>query len=169
MLTGDIRTGFDGFGSLTAFNTILQMDDSSFYKLNMSRLKWLDANLCAPLGAILRLAENSGKQIICDEQSIPSIFGRNNFLSNFGGPKRVDHYDTTIEYRHFEKLKNGSNQFQEYVGHHFKNNAKGLPAMSQALLKRFRESLFEIFENAIEHSSSQLGVFACGQYFPKLD
>jgi len=39
--------------------------------------------------------------------------------------------------------------------------------MTPALLKRFRESLFEIFENALEHSYTKYGVFACGQHYPK--
>jgi len=38
--------------------------------------------------------------------------------------------------------------------------------MSMALLRRFRESLFEIYWNSVEHSETELGIFACGQYFP---
>ncbi len=35
------------------------------------------------------------------------------------------------------------------------------------LLKKFRESVFEIFSNAVIHSQTKLGIFSCGQYFPK--
>ncbi len=38
--------------------------------------------------------------------------------------------------------------------------------MSSGLLKRFRESIFEIFSNAVWHSRTQLGIFSCGQFFP---
>lgn len=44
--------------------------------------------------------------------------------------------------------------------------------MSRGLSKRFRESIFEIFSNAVLHSDTELGVFSCGQFFPnkeKLD
>ncbi len=39
--------------------------------------------------------------------------------------------------------------------------------MSPGLLKKFRESIFEIFSNAVWHSRTRLGIFSCGQYFPK--
>lgn len=38
--------------------------------------------------------------------------------------------------------------------------------MSSGLLKRFRESVFEIFSNAVIHSLTKLGIFSCGQHFP---
>ncbi len=41
-----------------------------------------------------------------------------------------------------------------------------IPEMSPGLLKRFRESIFEIFSNAILHSRAELGIFSCGQFFP---
>ena len=37
---------------------------------------------------------------------------------------------------------------------------------SHALHRKFRESIAEIFENAVEHSETKHGIFACGQYFP---
>ena len=39
--------------------------------------------------------------------------------------------------------------------------------MSRGLLKKFRESIFEIFSNAVLHSRTRLGIFSCGQFFPK--
>lgn len=39
--------------------------------------------------------------------------------------------------------------------------------MSDALTKRFRQSLLELFLNASIHSDSKSGIFACGQFFPK--
>lgn len=41
--------------------------------------------------------------------------------------------------------------------------------MSRGLLKKFRESIFEIFSNAVLHSRTRLGIFSCGQFFPKRD
>ena len=38
--------------------------------------------------------------------------------------------------------------------------------MSPGLLKKFRESIFEIFSNAVLHSRSKMGIFTCGQFFP---
>lgn len=39
--------------------------------------------------------------------------------------------------------------------------------MSQALNKRFLQSLLEIFQNAAIHSQSGPGVFICGQFYPQ--
>ena len=41
-----------------------------------------------------------------------------------------------------------------------------VPEMSAGLLKKFRESIFEIFSNAVLHSHTELGIFSCGQFFP---
>jgi hypothetical protein len=38
--------------------------------------------------------------------------------------------------------------------------------MSAGLLKKFRESIFEIFSNAVLHSGTEHGIFSCGQFFP---
>jgi signal transduction histidine kinase len=39
--------------------------------------------------------------------------------------------------------------------------------MTDALLRKFRESLFEVYGNAVDHAETQLGIFACGQYYPR--
>lgn len=39
--------------------------------------------------------------------------------------------------------------------------------MSTGLLKKFRESIFEIFSNAVLHSDTEMGIFSCGQFFPR--
>lgn len=44
---------------------------------------------------------------------------------------------------------------------------KGIPEMSQSLQRKFNEAIGELFANAVTHSASRLGIFACGQYFPK--
>jgi hypothetical protein len=38
--------------------------------------------------------------------------------------------------------------------------------MTQKLQKKFRESIHEVFSNAVLHSQTKLGIFSCGQYFP---
>jgi hypothetical protein len=41
--------------------------------------------------------------------------------------------------------------------------------MSDKLQKRFLESIFEIFTNAVIHSETEEGIFTCGQYFPQMN
>ena len=38
--------------------------------------------------------------------------------------------------------------------------------MAPALRGKFRRSISEIFQNAMHHSNTKLGIFACGQFFP---
>jgi len=92
---------------------------------------------------------------------------KNHFLKLFNVDPLADTYDTTIKFRRFEADRSGFEEFQAYVLEHFKQGSRGLPTMTAALLRRFRESLFEVFENAVEHSYTRHGVFACGQHFPK--
>jgi len=46
---------------------------------------------------------------------------------------------------------------------------KGVPPMSEAVTRGFQKQLVEVFMNAAEHSSSKSGIFACGQYFPRMN
>lgn len=43
---------------------------------------------------------------------------------------------------------------------------KGMPRMSEALRRKFFESLDEIFQNSVQHSKSKSAVISCGQQFP---
>jgi signal transduction histidine kinase len=39
--------------------------------------------------------------------------------------------------------------------------------MSEALQERITGEVSEIYQNAFEHSQSEIGVFSCGQHYPK--
>ncbi|HUW19926.1 MAG TPA: ATP-binding protein [Sedimentisphaerales bacterium] len=161
---GQIKTGFNGFQS------ILDLDNQiapEHYEINISN--WIDANMCAPLGAILyrRKTENIPVRITSISTMVTSVLRKNHFLSQFGVAEKPDSYGTTIEYRRFETVGKVHEDFQQYVIRYFRSGSLGLPAMTPALLKRFRESLFEVFSNAIEHSYTEHGIFTCGQFFPK--
>ena len=163
---GQIKTGFNGFQRILDLNNQIVPED---YEINISN--WIDANMCAPLGAILykKKMENIPVQISNISLFVRSILQKNHFLSQFGVSDKPDSYGTTIEYRRFETVNkvNVYEQFQTYVTKYFRSKSLGLPEMTPALLKRFRESLFEVFLNAIEHSYTQDGIFTCGQFFPK--
>lgn len=85
----------------------------------------------------------------------------------YHGVKKPDLYETVIEYRRFKDCE--SSLFKEYVENHFieKHIGSHIPEMEEPLKKKFRRSIFEIYENAVFHSQTRLGIFACGQYFPR--
>jgi signal transduction histidine kinase len=156
-----VQTGLGGFQRIVALESKLLTSPDGTCELSIDG--WFDANMCAPLGAILHRHAAQGKTIVLSGQA-PDIFRKNDFLSEFGIPSTKDTHGTTIGYRRFRLKDNES--FQDYIVRHFKPKKRGLPLMTDALLRKFRESLFEVYGNAVDHSETQLGIFACGQYYP---
>ena len=76
----------------------------------------------------------------------------------------MDTNQTAVPFKIF-KLQAGE-QFYDYLESYM--HGKGIPTMSEGLTKRFRQSLFEIFQNAAIHSKSGSGIFTCGQFFPQM-
>lgn len=160
----EIRTNHVGFGILSRLSQKI-IESPGIINVDMRNLSWIDGNMCAALGAVLG-QRNAQVQFMEGYGPGVDIMRKNGFYRRFGFERTMDFYSTTIEFTHFKDLSTGSDQFTDYVGKHFRHQEKGLPTMSLALLRRFREALFEIFENALEHSYTERGVFACGQYYP---
>ena len=161
----EIRTGYRGFEKIIGLNRQIKESTEAHVDIDLRLLTWLDANMCSPLGAILHGKEkHSDVAVLTETGQLESVLRKNGFLEQFGKPKWRDQRGTTIEYRRFAREE--SKGFQEYVTAHFRPESKGLPMMSVLLLKQFRNSLFEIFENAVEHSDTREGIFACGQHYP---
>lgn len=160
-----IRSDFDGFAQLTQLHA--QVRDVRFetLELDMSGATWFDANMCAPFGAILYKTSRSLNTVKLENLTpdVKSILSKNGFLMNYGVAKSADVYKTTIEYKRFEAKD--ERYFAAYIEQHLVG--KGMPKMSIGLQKKFRESIFEILSNAVIHAETKLGIFACGQHFPK--
>ena len=166
----DVQRDFRGFAELIALHVQVADCQDTVLEVDMSKVEWMAAHMCAALAAILfPLYHERNIQIALPNMKpqVERILQKNRFLPRFGfnRPERVDTYGTTIEYQHFGP--SDSESFKGYVARHFVG--KGIPNMSQMLHRRFRESISEIFDNAVEHSRTQLGIFACGQHFPHLD
>ena len=162
-----IKSSFHGFSELIRVSEEISSCNDEKCEMNFSKVDWFDANMCAPFGAILYKFYVKGWPITVYGQrpEIASILQRNRFLPNFGFdiPIKPDYYGTTIEYKRFERTDSAS--FIEYITEQFAG--KKIPKMTEALKKRFRASISELFENAVAHSQTTLGIFACGQYYPK--
>ncbi len=160
-----LPTDIRGFERIIRLWHNSQLRRDGLLEVDMSGVEWMDANMCAPFGAVLYsfkakgIIRLSGMRI-----GLRKALSVNGFLANFGFdvPRESDLEGTTIEYQRFERGK--SDAFKDYIDMHFVG--KGIPRMSEALHKKFRESIAEIYENANDHSSSSLGIFACGQHFP---
>ena len=162
-----VSSTLDGFQELIRFHHEVRTVSGQTLDIDMSSVVWLDANMCAPLGAILysHCQTRPTVRLMGMRAHIEDILQKNGFLPNFGfdRARKPDSYQTTIEYQRFERRS--ARAFRDYVARHFVG--KGLPEMSQALQSKFRESISELLENAVDHSETRLGIFACGQRFPK--
>lgn len=161
---GTIRSNLNGFnciGGLAEDACNLRFDS---VELDFSGCGFFDANMAAPLYTIVARLRNELNDVTV--QNLPTgvekILKKNHFLTTFNMEVLRDNNQTTLPFKIF-KLHAGE-QFYDYLDSYM--NGKGIPKMSDALTKRFRQSLFEIFLNAAIHSKSESGIFACGQFFP---
>ncbi|MDQ7785408.1 MAG: hypothetical protein RDU20_21165, partial [Desulfomonilaceae bacterium] len=60
---GNVSTGFEGFRRLIDLEDALLQVSGGPCSIDMSRLHWLDANMCSVLGAICHRAANRGLQV----------------------------------------------------------------------------------------------------------
>lgn len=162
----NIHTGYEGFQRILEMEAVVASSPDPHDLIDLTGLSWLEANMCTCLGAVLHKQTMGGKTLaIVGLSGKPeAVLRKNGFLTHFGHDKMRDTYETTIQYGQFQ-LKDRE-AFQRYISRHFRPGSRRLPEMSMALLRRFRESLFEIYWNAVEHSETELGIFACGQFFP---
>ena len=132
----------------------------------MSSTTWFGADMCAALGAILySLGQKlNNVELTNIAPNVGGILSRNGFLSHYGRAQIPDQWGSTISYQRFDAKD--ERYFADYIENQFIQRSE-MPAMSPGLLKKFRESIFEIFINAVWHSQTQLGIFSCGQFFLK--
>ncbi len=154
--------GYSRLIDLAAQTASLFLDD---IEIDMRNVAWIDANMCAPLGAILYRAarEINSVRLTNIPPTVEAVLCKNGFLCNYGWPRKMDTYGSTIEYKRFEPKDD--RYFADYIEKQM--IGKGIPEMSPGLLKKFRESIYEIFSNAVIHSQTKQGIFSCGQYFYK--
>lgn len=162
----EIRHSLSGFEELVRLNAEVDKERFSRIEIDMTTTSWFDADMCAPLGAILyRIGHNMNTVHLTNPpSSVEKNLSKNGFLSHYGRMPIRDTYGTTIPYQRFDVKDDRF--FANYVESKFVRRSE-IPRMTQGLVKRFRESVFEIFSNAVIHSQTRLGIFSCGQFFPR--
>jgi signal transduction histidine kinase len=160
----DIRSDQTGFWALSSLWNAAQTLEYSKLELDMTRCSWFDANMCAALGAVLaRVADRlNAIEIVDVRREIENVLCRNGFLTHFGYRAVEDRHQTTLPYRRLRLSDAG--RFEDYLRDQLVG--KGIPEMATGFGRVFKQSLFEVFENAVHHSSSAGGVFVCGQFYP---
>lgn len=160
----DIHSNHAGFTALARLAAVTRDLEYNRLELSFAALSWFDANMAAPLGAVLaRILDRYNTVSIVDlAWGQRSILERNGFLSEFGYPAPNFWAGTVLPFMRFKS--SDANRFYDYLDEHLPG--KGMPDMTSTFALRFQQSLGEIFINAQTHSDSALGVFVCGQFFP---
>lgn len=164
LYVGTIRSdcgGFDAIADIAVKTKNVRLDSVEF---DLSSCSFFEANMAAPLYAVIaRLRDELNDVTIANVPAgVCTILRKNKFLSIFNRPELTDTNQTTLPFK-ILKLTAGD-QFNDYLDAYMRG--RGIPTMSEALTKRFRQSLFEIFLNATIHSQSKTGIFVCGQFYP---
>lgn len=160
-----IHSTQEGYGSLAELAKATAKLRADRLELDFSRVGFLDANMAAPLGAVLAgVADRfNAVEIVNVPELIERVLRKNGFLTQFRYQPLEDANRTTIPFRRLQRTDEGL--FEDYLQRHLKG--KGIPRMSDGLGKVFKQKLFEVFQNAVIHSESELGIFVCGQFFPQ--
>lgn len=161
----DVHHNLDGFITLVKFYADAHKGGTSV-KADMKETKWFDADMCAPLGALIKKLnqEKININLVNLQDKVKEVFQKNSFLLYHGNGRIIpDTWDTTITYKEFS-VDDGQ-CFARYVGSKLVKH-RSLPDMSEKLIDFFYRSVCDIFDNAARHSNTKLGVVSCGQYFP---
>lgn len=162
----DIRHDLLGFQALSCLCERANGCMFEDIEVKLNSTSWFDADMCAAFGAVLYFLSNNLNTVKLTgvRTDVERILSKNGLLSHYGRERLPDRWGTTIPYQRFD-IKD-DRYFADYIEHELLHRTE-LPAMSSGLMKKFRESIFEIFSNAVLHSRTQSGIFSCGQFFPR--
>lgn len=155
------RNGFEELvrlaeGANALFNEPVEID--------FSRCSFFAAHMAAPLAVVLAHFAAGFNRVTITKvpPAVEGILQKNGFLHSYGYRPLDDKHGTVLPFRRLRLSDEGL--FGDYLDQHLRG--KGIPQMSPALAKAFKQSIFEVFQNAATHSRSQRGVYVCGQFFP---
>ena len=141
-------------------------------ELDLSPCIFLRSNFTAVFGGILKLEKIKGKEIFVRSplnKKVETILSKNNFLPSLFPhkfAKIVDNYGTVIEHNKMEIDDNEAlEKFMDYFSYDLLVK-RGLNDLSEPLLKKIIQKIYELFVNSFIHSKSITEIYSAGQFFP---
>lgn len=135
-------------------------------RFDFTRCRFLRPNAVAFLGGLARLIESRLGSVVFDWSTLPAggkvitNLCQNSFAGTFGHPSSG--WDgNSIPYREDSTLD--MNDIMDYLTYNW--IGKGWVHVSERLRDAIAGRMWEIYNNAFEHSGTQIGVFSCGQHF----
>lgn len=135
--------------------------------IDFSKCHFLRPNAIAFLGGLSRFLELNNRRIIIDINSIRNMkvketLAKTGFISNFTSPQQI-YAEDAIPYR--EDLINDVEGIMDYLTYSW--IGKGWVHVSPRLRDAIAGNMWEIYNNAFEHSYTPNGLFSCGHYYKK--
>ncbi len=134
---------------------------------DFSRCTFLRPNAVAFLGGLTRLIESRQGMAVFDWNSlndswIRTTIRQNGFAGVFGDAS-ASWDGTSIPYREDKSLD--MNSIMDYLTYNWIGKSWGSVHISDRLRDAIAGRMWEIYSNAFEHSSTEIGVFSCGQHY----
>lgn len=160
-----IRSTMAGFANLASLSDATRGIYDDEVIIYFSKCGFFDGNMASALHAVLESIADRGNMIdlVDIPPSIATLLCKNQFLCQFGRRPILDVNGTTLPHKKFQFSQ--SADFYAYLTENL--NGRGIPVMTERLGKKFRQSIFEIFQNCAMHSKSKAGLMVCGQFYPK--
>lgn len=140
-------------------------DYFEYVRFDFSRCGFLRPNAVAFLGGLVRLIESRMGSVTFDwstlrNGAVMNTICQNGFAGSFGhgSPSWQGH---SIPYREDKTLD--MNSIMDYLTYNW--IGKGWLHVSDKLRDAIAGKMWEIYNNAFEHSGTQIGVYSCGQHF----
>lgn len=144
-LPSNIKSDYDGYNYLCTLFGNLRMHKYSNLVFDFKKVRFLEANLCAFIGAIFEVLEANKNSISItniNSTRVLNILRKNEFLVNYGFTKAYDNYDTTLIYKKFNP--NADKDFYSYIQQNLLSKPD-FPSHSASLGKKISENIFELY------------------------
>ena len=134
---------------------------------DFSHCRFLQQNAVAFLGGLTRLIESRGGKVIFNWETVKKHvcmnLKQNGFMNTFNGGEEP-WQGNSIPYR--EDLFEDRDGLIDYLASDWL--VRGWVHVSNDVRNLIVGTTFEIYANAFEHGKTNIGVFSCGQHYPKL-
>ncbi|MEJ5143947.1 hypothetical protein [Sphingobacterium sp. MYb388] len=163
-LPQNISTKFADFEYLIDVQNYLKKNHSEQIVFDFSSVKFIEANICAFLGALNEdlTSRNNTIRYINVNPLIEDLLKRNNYFSNNEIGKSSLRSDTIVNYNRFGNKD--ENRFISYIENDLLGK-KYFPKHSKDLDVLILRCIFELFDNARLHGNCKF-IHTCGQMFP---
>jgi len=166
-IPSQITSAVEGYELLLRLHNDLSSAQNQMIQISFKYVIWLEANLCAILGALIEALESRGNVVTlidCEKfQQKSDILSRNGFFEYYGIQiPTIREHKTPISYKKFKEKE--AIPYNQYILAELINNPE-FPRHSERLGKKIKENIYELFENARTHGRCK-HIHTCGQFYP---